>query len=299
MNILINIDRSFVMPAVVMLKSLELHHPGEKIRVFVLHSGLAEDDRKAFDDNFHGRLAFSFIRVTDPMFDELLVSGHVSKEAYFRVFAFSYLPDDIDRILYMDVDLIVNKGLKEFYDQNLGDAFFAAFESAAESHRAVRIYRNLNMNLKDPYFNSGTILFHIAKMKRTAGLKDSLSSYIAKNRDRLLFHDQDALNGFFYHKPVKIVSPGIYNCIVPSVLTRGERDYARKNAAILHFADRWKPWNYDYSGYFDDLFWEYARQTTYGGSYEDYLKNHSRWKAARELYVRRLKRAAKKILRKS
>jgi lipopolysaccharide biosynthesis glycosyltransferase len=298
MNILLNINREYIMPAVVMLKSLAVNNPDEKLFVYIMHSNLTERDCAVFKENFATLLTICFIYVEDPLFDHLLISGHISKEAYFRVFAFDYLPNCVDRVLYIDSDVIVNKSLKDFYNQNLEDIFLVACEDTKMSHQTVDVYENLSMNLRDPYFNSGLILFNIAKMKQTDGLKSSLYAYIARNCEHFLFHDQDILNGYFYHKPIKIISSKAYNCMIPSILSKKERIWAEKNAVILHFADRWKPWNYDYAGYFDDVFWEYAKQTSFRDSYADYVDLHSKRKASVNLLVRRLKRFIKKMLRK-
>ena len=47
-------------------------------------------------------------------------------EIYFRIFASKYLPQDLERILYLDADTIVINPLKELYETDFGGNYYVA-----------------------------------------------------------------------------------------------------------------------------------------------------------------------------
>lgn len=273
MNILLNINKKYIMPSIVMLKSMEEYLEDEVVDVYIMFEEIPDNELQAYSKNLNSFFNFHFIQVKDVIFNNLLINGHISKEAYYRVFAFKYLPDHIERILYIDADTIINNSLQEFYYQSFDGSLMVACEDKNISHRFTHIYKNLCMDIKDAYFNSGVILFNIKAIKSIENVEYKLMEYININTDKIVFHDQDILNGFFY-KRVKFADGRKYNCLVADLLFSKEYRWASKNAAIIHFADKWKPWKYSYMGYFDDLFWKYANQTTYSYLYKEYKNRH-------------------------
>ena len=44
------------------------------------------------------------------------ITGHITKEAYFRLYAPFFLPEDMDRILYLDSDIVCTGDISSFYN---------------------------------------------------------------------------------------------------------------------------------------------------------------------------------------
>ena len=55
-----------------------------------------------------------FIDVPKEKFTNVYLSGHVSKAAYFRLALADIMPDDIEKVIYLDVDLLVYDDIKKF-----------------------------------------------------------------------------------------------------------------------------------------------------------------------------------------
>lgn len=131
-----------------------------------------------------------------------------------------------DKILYLDVDTIVDKDLTELWNFNLGNCCIAArFE-----------------NQKAEYFNSGVLLMNL-KMIRDLQLDDKVIRLLKKCR--FAFPDQDAMNIIFKGRIKEL--PFKYN-----VLGRDEvYDYP---IVIRHYAGIIKPWKENASE-LDKVFW--------------------------------------------
>ena len=116
MNILVTLDRGYLAPLKVMLFSLLAANPDSPIHLYILHSSLTEEDLAeiaALDDS--GRFQATGIPVADSRLDAAPTTDRYPKEMYYRIFAAQYLPESLDRILYLDPDLIVNIPLDELY----------------------------------------------------------------------------------------------------------------------------------------------------------------------------------------
>ena len=99
--------------------------------------------------------------------------------ALLRVFADYF--DLPDKVIYLDVDTVINNDLAELYNQDIED-----YEVGV-----VRDVFIFGQRLHKTYFNSGVLLMNMKKIKQTG--------YLEKTRElcrtkKMLFLDQDALN---------------------------------------------------------------------------------------------------------
>ena len=142
-------------------------------------------------------------------------------------FAIPYILPNIDKILYLDGDIIVQGDLSQIYNVDIKDEYVAAVEDGDLTAKdALNIPR---------YFNNGVMLLNLAKMRR-----DNLSEELLKIRfqDKIKrFVTQDTFNQVMFQK-IKFM-PSVYNCI-----PLWERAYGNscENAVIIHWAGRDKPW---------------------------------------------------------
>ena len=126
-NILVTIDANYIQPLQVMLKSMFLNNPEEHFRVFLMHSRLAPDHVDGItafvERNGH---TLSEVRIGEECFCDAPVVKHYTKEMYYRLLAFRYLPPELRRILYLDPDILVINPIRSLYDTDLSGWLFAA-----------------------------------------------------------------------------------------------------------------------------------------------------------------------------
>lgn len=196
---------------------------------------------------------------------------HISIAAYYRLIAADILPKNLDRILYLDCDMIINGNIKELYDHDINEYAFGAVIDEAYFNNAK--YERLYYDKKYSYINSGVILFNLSYWREN-NLAQKCLEYISRNPDKVKFHDQDTLNAVL-HKEMKLL-PIKYNLQTGFLLTDYTKYYknempeileATKSAVIIHFTGESKPW-------FKDSRHPYRKRFIH-------YKNISLWKAYR------------------
>lgn len=104
-NILVTLDRNYLKVLSVMLYSLSQSDPDAVFTVYVANNSLTEDDFSSLR-TLIPRTEFVDVRVCDELLSGAPISDRYPKEMYFRLFAAQYLPQELDRILYLDRTLL-------------------------------------------------------------------------------------------------------------------------------------------------------------------------------------------------
>jgi len=252
MNVLFAINEAFVPGLITAAVSFCANNPGHH-RFYVMHDGLGEKAEK--------KIKGTLSRFDCEVFLVDIGEGEFSSELYTslpRYYSQSInrlLPQlavdrDVDRLLYLDADLVVNGSLKEFYETDFGEAFLAApsirrdgQDGGPYSDQEVGVYELLKIELKPSnlYFNSGVLLMNLTKF-RSIGVS-FYDGIVKANQGRIVFADQDILNLAFEGKVVNVVDRRL-NCTIPDNmrLRHGEYRWIRDNVKVLHFVVARKPW---------------------------------------------------------
>ncbi|MBR3992941.1 MAG: hypothetical protein IKI92_03650 [Anaerotignum sp.] len=132
MNILVTCDSGYAKQAALMLFSLQKNHPEVYLDIFVAGT-LQEGDIALMGKALDGEKS----RITHMAFHgEILKDAPTTDrypvEMYYRIFAAQYLPEELDRVLYLDPDLVVIGSLENLYSMEMDDAFFAAASHVME-----------------------------------------------------------------------------------------------------------------------------------------------------------------------
>lgn len=122
---------------------------------------------------------------------------------YYRLFASEWLAKYIDRVIYLDCDLIVTGDVRPLWEVHLDDN-----TALCATHDFVRIedYHRLRINpMEHIYFNAGVLLINLIYW-RSHSVGQSCVDYICTYPERILLADQEALNAVLVGK-VKYVHP--------------------------------------------------------------------------------------------
>lgn len=204
-------------------------------------------------------------------FDKLFTSGHISKAAYFRLDIANILPKDVDKVIYMDVDLLVLQDIEKLWRQDLQDKPLAAvpdYGIMASNRMMKQKHQVLGLPLDSLYFNSGVVVMDL-KQWREHNYAEQVIKLAAEGN--LPHHDQDALNKVFMNKwtPLPLnwnVIPPVFNLFPKILLRKDLRNNAvsaRKDRAVLHYAGRYKPWEFDLKEGFNDKYYYYLQKTAF------------------------------------
>lgn len=214
MNILIATNSKFLEPAVTMLYSLFTQHPDTEMDIYLPYHDLKPDEVESlmnYMDAFTAKRLHPF-DVGAEFSKRVKAFGHFSVEIFYRILAIDMLPKDIDRILYLDADIIVKGDLTALYNSNIEGHPFTVCEdiSAKINDMDKKIKDNIGMPHETPYFNSGVMLFNLDYLRDTKASKRMLKEIYDKY-DKYPYPDQDVMNMMFADE-LLYAGWDIYNC---------------------------------------------------------------------------------------
>ena len=180
--------------------------------------------------------------------------------------AADYIPKDIDRILWLDADILVRKSLKELYNTDLEGKWAAACSYGPSMISLIR--RNAeSLGLSQPgnYFNAGVMLYDLDACRK-ADLNSARDAFLSENKDRkLMFPGQDLVNAVFDGQ-VKIVDYRLWNSMTHCIARKEDLVYAKEHAAIVHFPGRAKPWSFNDIHFADE--WDEVYKRLYNKDFQ-------------------------------
>ena len=103
---------------------------------------------------------------------------------YYRLLAPHLLPEKLDRILYLDPDILVINSLRPLWDTNLDGNLFAAASHTGLTEFANDVNR-IRLGTESDYFNSGVLLMDLSACRKEI-VPDDVFAYSAQHRIGLL-----------------------------------------------------------------------------------------------------------------
>ncbi len=255
MNILVTINMQYINQLNILLNSIQKSNKNEKFDIYVLHRDLNQKQIEEIGKNLDvKKFNINSIKINEKEIDNLPVyEQRYPVEIYFRIFAAKYLPNNIDRILYLDADTLVINKLNELYYMDFeGNYFIATTHIRKVIHKFNEI--RLGIEKDEPYINTGVLLMNLEELRKIK-IEEEVINFMQKNKKKLLLPDQDIISTIYGNK-IKIVDDLKYNL--------GDRNlnyynlnnpkekigmkWICKNTVILHYFGRNKPWNNGYIG---------------------------------------------------
>ena len=264
-HILVTLDRNYLKVLSVMLYSLSQSDPEGVYTVYVVNNTLTEEDFASLSALLP-RTELVNVQVPEDLLQNAPVSDRYPTEMNYRLFAARYLPQQLERILYLDPDLVVLHSLRSLYQIDFDGKLFAA-----ASHIESRTFRELNrrrLHLSEhaKYLNSGVMMMNLALLRKES--PQTILDYIQSHKATLLLPDQDVLNALYADRTVPL-DPLVYNLgekylrLKNLHLPPAEKltlDWVRSNTAIVHYYGRNKPWKEHYRGSLGIFYHEWEQQ---------------------------------------
>jgi lipopolysaccharide biosynthesis glycosyltransferase len=262
LSIIFTIDVKFVQHFTVTLVSVLENNKDLDLEVFVIHD--IEDQTVLNDVSVFIKKTYqihlNLIKVDNSVFDNYRVSMHHSKAVYFRLLITEFIPDTVDKALFLDADIVVAGSLKELADYEFKDDQYLLAVDDVEIDEHVPRLNTLGFPVTR-YFNAGVLLINV-KAWRINKFSGKFIELANEYMDRLAWWDQDILNMFFYKDWKEMDAK--YNAI-----------HLRKRLAVtpvvVHYAGTSKPWLYVHEHPYKQLYWDYLKLTPFNKFvYPDY-----------------------------
>lgn len=258
-NILVTLDAHYLPQLDVMLSSLLHFNPDCAFDVYLLHTHIPPSALAGTRRVLDGRGRLIPIEVHDAALDAAPTTARYPSEIYYRIFAARYLPTELERILYLDPDIVINGSILPLYQLPMGEAYFAAASHIDDMRLLCALNKlRLDMDEHGVYINSGVMLMNLALLRREQNDED-VYQFIEKRRNRLLLPDQDIISGLYGDKIIEL-NTFRYNMteLLYHAHGRFDLDWVRKHCVVIHYCGRNKPWKENYIGTLDVFYHEAA-----------------------------------------
>ena len=238
MDVIMAFNTGFLLPALTAIYSLFVNN--DNIRLRILYVELSAQAKivlrlleKAGNNN-----TIEFVPVEGALLERIKVStGRWRQETFFRYYATEILPE-LDRVLWLDADIMVRAGIEELYNVDFeGRSYAGVWDNSSNPEE--------RLGIKD-YINAGILMINTEKIKRTEKINEFWNLVASPDYEGEL-PDQDALN-IVFRDDIKLIDD-IYNVfpLNPNELA----DYVIASAVIVHFVSGHKPWKAEDVEYFN------------------------------------------------
>ncbi len=248
MDIVCNIDSNYVKYCTVTLVSLFVNNEPGCIHAHVIADNLTPADKQLMRkelDRFGNKL--TFYDAEQELIARCPISNkfhHISTTTYYRIFLPVILPENISKVLYLDCDLIVETSITALWHIDLDNYALAAAEDCNSG--TEEFYTRLGYEKKYSYFNAGVLLINLDYWRKHH-LTETCVRYIQSNSNRLVYNDQDVLNGALHAlwRPLPYQWNTHYY-LRKAIMNKNalkETETILSIPAILHYITDVKPWS--------------------------------------------------------
>lgn len=231
----------------------------DDIIVYVLDSGITKENKEKLNSlpEKYGRSQITWIPAQDisKVLSMEVAVDRGSLSQYARLFVSSDLPENLDRVLYLDCDIVINKSIRELWNLNLQGKTIGALKDAFSPY-----YRaNIGLESNDVMFNSGVMLIDLKRWKEQK-VEERLLKFIGERNGNIQQGDQGALNAvlskdtFCFEPRFNSVTIFydfnyqemlVYRKPPQGYYTEGEIQKATNDPSIIHFTTSFlskRPW---------------------------------------------------------
>lgn len=259
------------MPLAVSVRSLlEKLNPQRRVHLYLLDAGMKPATHARLRESWQGfPVEVTALRPDIARLTDLRISDHVTQTTYFRLLIPELVPQELNRVIYLDSDLLVRRDLSNLWEKPLDDAWclaapdcaapvLDALETLPNARRCVEWlaaahpipnYRQLGLPGQQPYLNGGVLVINVAAW-REERLTNRMLACLREHASSVLWWDQYALNVVLAGKWRAVDmrwNQGSQIYQYPdwqrSPLPQQQFNQLRSDPWIVHFNSPSKPWH--------------------------------------------------------
>ncbi len=261
--IVVSCDNDYIILMAPMLKSIEQnHHTGEPIVVYMVGNSITSSSKKKIESSLtENKINIVWLKMEEAIPTGTKLPLHRSLfplNVYVRLYIPYFIPKEIRKVLYLDVDMIVLDDISKLYNIDVSDVVMGAVQDMRvatfdNAWGGVLNYKELGLDAKSPYFNAGMLLINVERWKEE-NIAERVVETINKHISYAQYADQYGLNIVQANqwKPIE----GKWNHFSSEQHTQ--------QPSLIHYVSR-KPIYQSYNGIeeYKTIFFKYLNQTAY------------------------------------
>lgn len=249
-NIMFGVDSKYVRYAGVLILSIIDKNPNKNI-VFHIFCDFVEETDFKICKNIVSRscgIEIKFYYILQEVVKDFPEGNGWNYSIYYRAIAPNILYGKVDKVLYLDADIICDGDISELWNIDLGDKIAAVVDDGMGVNNVAQKLQALGFppHCDKKYFNSGVMLININRYKERNVLKKFIK-VIREEKEKLYFWDQDAFNIVIRDEVIYIDKKYNYQKF------RGDSS----DLCFIHFVGMRKPWFIDFDYYLFDKWRKY------------------------------------------
>ena len=259
-NICLSTDDNYSRYAGVVIASiLSNADENDELHFYILDGGIKPENRDKLKSlNSLKPCKINFIEIDETKFDDykkVKTHDYISIASYYLLKTAELLPD-IDKVVYLDCDVIVNTSLKELFNTDTKDYLMAGVND-----------NKLRMVKENPtYVNSGMLVLDLNNMRKD-GTENKFFEYTKENIDTITKGDQEIINEVCKGK-IKVIEPE-WNVQTSNFVNRS---IYTKSPKIIHYLSKEKPWKFGSYSYYKQLWFKHLQLTPWALKDNEKLK---------------------------
>ncbi|WP_304354615.1 glycosyltransferase [Brachyspira innocens] len=182
---------------------------------------------------------------------KLKVQCHISASALVKLEIHNILKD-LDKVLYLDCDVIVNKDLHDFFIMDIDNYYLAV---TPRPIKFTTVNEETHIKSEAKYFNSGVMLLNLKKF-RDVNIDSKFTEYLNSIEKISYILDQEVFNAVLKDN-IKYIDDR-YNISIDQFIIQKVKPLMLENIYIIHYSGKYKPWNLNYKQlYYSEEYWKY------------------------------------------
>lgn len=237
------LDKNYAPHLAAMLVSVQDYGKDNSYEVYVIHSDIDEELQNKVEKSVP-KIKINWIKVENDDDINFKEVGYISKATYLRLLMDDLLPTQLDKILYLDVDITVCGNVRLLWDEQLDGKSCAAVTDPGVN--SFEFAKKWDFETDAGYFNAGIMLLDMTQIRRYSFFKKSID-VLRKNEKKCEYSDQDALNVALFGnwKAIDISWNYQRKFLYEDNQNNNLYNNLRYKPNIIHFTEAYKPWKND------------------------------------------------------
>ena len=255
LNICLATDKNYVKYMATTMVSILKNTMNEEFVIFhIIDGGISNNDKEKLLSlkNIKDFTIFFYtpdVKKYEEFFEKSKNKYHFTPAVFYRL-CMASLIKNVDKVLYLDSDIIAIKNIRDIFNINI------------ENYYAIVVDNSIELSFKEReegYFCSGFLMANL-KLWRETNIEDIFLYYYVNNYEECKMKDQDVLNKVLKGK-VKYID-NFWSLLAHKVYIHDKIDVEK--SITVHFLTGEKPWHRTSSSnkmYFINKYWEYYQYT--------------------------------------
>lgn len=242
-------DRYIQHTGVTLTSVLENTNDSGRIVAHLICNGLSDQNIRRLEkiEQKYGCI-IKFYEVDLIHYNDIAASSNFNHAFFFKISIPDLLSLEVDRVIYLDSDMVVLGDIVNLWDFNLQDNLLAAIEDPNCFHRKD----SLNIPYDKKYFNSGLMLIDLSLFRKKNVSKD-VFKFIIDHVNIIKFADQDGFNAILHDQWIElpldwnVMDYFFYKWRLKKLMSKEKINTfisATKKPNLIHFTGPVKPWHY-------------------------------------------------------